>query len=237
MVGGYRSPRLRDIGLAILALLAGLLIFLHLADVVKLAGSVLLIVPSALGVVHRATGADVRHLNLASLPPRIELAGAGRYSVYTADYDLLTISDTIEESNASPWLTVELARTGEQVPLSFMGRGLRPYDTPLARGRPVLTFLAPAAGLYELTGTRRNADIYLVRDYVTGREKVIVLAYWGQLALIGVVLFLAFGRSRWRRWQAHKADQRARREEAELFWQRHRTRRRTEDDNQWRPKS
>lgn len=217
---GLHMPRLRDIVAGIVVAAVALTAFVNLGDVVKLAGAPFLLLPSALGITRMVTRAEISQVSLASTPSLVAFPRAGRYAVYTSDYDLLTTSDTLEQSGAPAWLTIRSRETGTQVPATLVHRGLRPYDTFLARGRPVITFTIPRPGIYELIHPAKPSLIFVLPDYTTGREKAIVLACWAQVAAIAVPLSLWFGLPRLSRRQTELLQKRKKRDEAEAAWQR-----------------
>lgn len=221
MAGGSpRAPRIRDILLGVIALVALTVALINLAVLVKAVGNALLIIPSALGVVRQVTRDEVFTYNLATSPTEVGFGRPGRYAIYAYDYDLLTTSDGLEEAGAPPWITLVSRTTGEAVPIAFTGRGLRPYDTILAKGRPVLTFVITRPGAYLMYHPARQADLSIVRDYVTGRERAIAAAYLVQIGvLVGPPAVLLTRRYLARR-QVRRAAQRAKREETDAFWQR-----------------
>jgi hypothetical protein len=191
---------------------------INLGAVVKAVGSAFMLIPSALGIVHRVGPGEVFTYDLRTSPTSVGIGQPGRYAVYAYDYDLLTTSDLLEESGAAPWITLKSQTTGESVPVTFVTRGMRAYDTPLAKGRPALTFVITEPGVYVMRHPAKPARISIVRDYVTGKEHTLTLAFLAQIAVIILPLMFVYGRRYLIRRSAHKAVQRQRREASDAFW-------------------
>jgi len=215
---GYRAPRVRDIGLALLIGVALLIAFLKLGDVVKWVGALLYYVPARLGLVEQAGSGEVQRYNLNTMPELVSFAEPGRYALYTGDYDLLTITDALRRSERDPWLTITDVDTGQRIPLEFVGRGMRVYDSHSAPGRPVLTFVIPRPGFYRMEHTTRPALIAFARDYVTGNEGKIAAVFAAEPALLAAPFVVFYG-GRYRRKQAVRRQmQRTRRAEADAVF-------------------
>ena len=215
----FQPPKLRNIAVGIMAFIALLALFGTLSTVVKWVGLPFLYIPSKLGLTTLVAREDVQTLDLASSPTLLEIAKPGQYAVFAADRDLLVITDQLLDAGKEPWLSVKSQGTGEPVVVSFVKRGLRPYDTPLAKGRPIFTFAIKTPGNYVLTHLTRKAAISIVPDYTTGKEKTLVLAYYLQIALIAVpigVFYYRRYRIRRRRVQILQAQKRI---QSDAFWQ------------------
>jgi len=193
--------------------------FINLGAVVKVVGAGFMLIPSALGIVQRVSPAEVLAYDLSRTPTLVGIGQPGRYAVYAYDYDLLTTSDQLEQAGAAPWITLKSQITGESVPVAFVKRGMRAYDTYLAKGRPVLTFVISKPGMYVMLHPAKLATISIVRDYVTGKERTLTLAFLAQIALILLPLTFLSTRRYMARHGARKAAQRQRREESDAFWQ------------------
>jgi hypothetical protein len=220
-----RTPRLRDILLAVVALVALIVAFINLGAVVKFVGAGLLLIPSGLGIVQRVGVEDISTYDLSSSPTLLGISQPGRYAVYAYDYDLLTMSDQLEEAKAEPWITMKSQITGEAVPVTFVERGMRMYDTPLAKGRPVLSFVIDKPGVYVMLHPSKQATISIVRDYVTGKEGILTLIYLVEIGLLLMPLMLILLRRYTARREARKRAQEAARERGEAFWRSRSTRR------------
>jgi hypothetical protein len=179
----YRPPRILAIGIGIALFVILLGAVCSLSQGIKWAGSVLLIIPERLGLVRTVKPAEVFRFDMTQTPARVRFPTAGDYQVYTSDYDLLVISDTLAQADEPPWLTVTSAGDGSAVSLSHISRGLLPYDTPHAPGRPVIEVGIPEPGEYLLDYPTRPAEISLVPDYVTGKEAVIYAAFAVQILI------------------------------------------------------
>jgi hypothetical protein len=182
----YRPAKLRTIGIGVAAFVVILVALCSLSRGVKWAGSVLLFIPERLGLVRTVRPGEVLALEMSRSPAQVSFARAGLYQVYTSDYDLLVISDTLALSDALPWVSITRAGGGPPVLPTFIKRGLLPFDTPYASGRPVLEIKIPEAGSYILDFPTRGATMSLAPDYVTGRESLIYAAFAVQIFLLAL---------------------------------------------------
>jgi hypothetical protein len=80
--------------------------------------------------------------------------------------------------------------TGERTSMTEVKCGLRLYDTPFARGRPLYGFEIEQAGTYHLIYSRRPVMVSFVPDYTTGRESVLA---WSIGIQFGVILAVICG--------------------------------------------
>lgn len=218
--GEYRAPTFRSIILGILIFAVLLLIFFLLPDVVKAVGTAFLYFPSRLGLLPWVSSADVAAIHLPdSSTNLLDFRAAGPYVLYTDDYDMLVITDALMNSDAPPWLKVRRVESNEYLEITYVNRGLRPYDNPFARGRPILRFDIPAAGRYEITHPTRPGMIYILPDATTGRERTIIAAYAVQLAVIAMPIALLVYRHRRKKRARIALWEQEKRKEVEAFWQ------------------
>ncbi len=216
----YQPPAFRNILIGIV--LAGALVFLlvgALAQVVKWAGQPFLILPSMLGLTGLVMPADVQHASLNTLGDTLQFNHAGRYALYTSNWDLLELTEKSLQQQRKPWLVITSQMSGTEVPVSYVERGLRPYDTPFAPGRPVMTFVIPAFGFYTVRHPDSAAGIALAPDYTTGREAAVAWLMAAQAALVALSLAVVSGQRYARRRTVRQAEQEARRQAADAFWQ------------------
>jgi len=190
----YRPPRVRTIGLGIGLFVVLLILVCSLSQGVKWAGAALLFLPERVGLFEPVHRAEVTPLDMQSSPLQVSFPGAQTYHIYTSDYDLLVISDALARSEAPAWLTVIRSGTGARVQVTILGRGLMPYDSPLAAGRPVLAMQIEEAGSYVLDFPTRKATMTIVPDRTTGREAAIYAAFAVQLAVLAAPLAVALYR-------------------------------------------
>lgn len=196
-VKGYESPSLRNIFIGILAFVVLLAALCNLPNALKLVGNVFLFVPAQLGLIQRVRPAEVHTIDLTSPSPAVfEITKAGRYAIYTDDYDLL-MGNVL---NGTASLQVKSQASGEQIKVQPVTRGAGPFDTALAPGRPILVFDLPAPGRIEIAYFFRYATIAIVPDYVTGKEPLIVFLTIVQiailLALVSLLYYPAYQRRR-----------------------------------------
>jgi hypothetical protein len=149
------------------------------------------------------------------MPDLVSFAEPGRYALYTGDYDLLTITDAIKEGDKPPWLTIKSPDTGQQLSMEYVDRGMRIYDSHVAPGRPVMTWIIPRSGFYLMEHTRRPALIGIARDYLTGNEGRIAAVFAVETALIAAPFIILFGGRYWRKREAYRRMQHTRRAEAD----------------------
>lgn len=212
------SPKLRSIVIGIGLVLIATVLMCSLGDVLKTVGSPFLLIPGALGLVRTVSQDDVNPIDMASSPTKMWLPEAGTYAIYVDDIDLLSVTDALIDSKGNPWLKVKAVDTGETITTHFIERGLRVYDTPFAKGRPVIDFTIARAGTYELTHLRRNVKASIVPDYTTGHEALLTLIYLVQIALIaGLGVFFWRRRDRQER-AAAKERQTAWIKRANVYW-------------------
>lgn len=205
------QPKVRSIVAGILTVVVLVVLVCSASSVVKWAGSSLLILPRVFGLLESVHGEEIVALPLDQSPTAVTFPRPESYAVYTSDLDLLEITASLSDTQASPWLVVQRAATGESVPVSFVGRGLMPYDDPRAPGRPALVFSIGEAGTYALSHPRRPFAVYLVPDRTTGREGLIAVAAFAQLALLAMPAVILVGRpwlARRRAWREHQRERR-----------------------------
>ena len=214
----YRSPNIRSIIIGIVLFAVFLVAVCSLPQVVKTIGAGLLYLPSRLGLVEMVRRDQVQAFDMRTAPPQVEFSQAGRYAVYTGDYDLLVLTDEINREGADPWLVLTDPGTNANLRVVGVERGLMPYDSPYAAGRPIFTFVITEPGLYAMVFPRREASFSILPDTTTGKERTILLAYAVELAILG----LAVGLPYWRAVKARRARIASmlppRPPEADAFW-------------------
>jgi len=215
----YTPPRLRSIVLGILLFAILLMLVCGLSNLVKLAGAPFLWIPSAIGLVQPLHSEDIAVLDLGDSPNLVDISEPGLFSVYTDDYDLLMMSIQLEDSQAEPWLSVVRMEDGVPVELAYVERGLRPYDTPFAKGRPIFTFRLESPGRYALTHPVRPAAISMLPDYTTGKERTLAAAYLVQLLLLAAPVAVLFYRRYEPGWRARREERRRMRERVDAWWE------------------
>jgi hypothetical protein len=223
MSGEAKAPTFRAMLIGIVSVIIAMMLVCALGDVLKIVGSPFLFIPGALGIIQTVGPEDVRTIPMSDSPTIVRLLHPGLYAVYVDDADMLTITDALINSNGHAWLKVEALDTGEQIPTTLIDRGLRLYDTPYARGRPVINFAITRPGAYELTHPRRNITMSIVPDYSTGRETLFTLIYLVQIALVaGIVVFFWRHRTRTER-KAAKTEREAWITRANAYWEKRAT--------------
>lgn len=217
---GYQAPKLRSILIGIILAVILLVFVCSLSQSVKFMGTAMLALPSSLGSIRTVQPAEVQELFLKNSPTLILVNTPGRYHIYTSDYDLLTMTMQLADSDSKPWLTMTNQATGEVLPLEFVHRGLRLYDTPLASGRPIFAFTIAVPGRYQIDHPARAASIFILPDYTTGREGTITAWIVAQIAGIAAVAAFFILRARSRRMAAiREIKNLGRRGREKDFWQ------------------
>lgn len=225
-----KSPTFRAMLFGIVIVIIAMMLVCALGDVLKIVGAPFLFIPGTLGIIQTVGPEDVRTVEMADSPTIVRLLQPGLYAVYVDDIDLLTITDSLINSNGNPWLKVKALDNGEKIPAAFIERGLRLYDTPYARGRPVINFAITRPGAYELTHPRRNITMSIVPDYTSGRETLFTLIYVVQIALVaGIVIIFWRRRTRTER-QAVKTEREAWIKRANAYWEKRAAQQRAEQE-------
>ncbi len=198
------SIRSMVVGIGIVVI-ATVLFFCNLSSIVKTMGWALLLVPHQLGLIEGSSPDEIQTVDLSTPVQEIAFARSGPFLVY---YDF-PFSSSDSAHDAPPHLVITCRGTDERVPLEPVDRGLRLYDTPFAKGRPIYAFRITTPGACQLTHSIRSASISIVPDYGTGKETVIAAAYAVQLAALGAV----FGTPLYVRGRRRRRQQREQRRE------------------------
>ncbi len=196
----YQPPVIRNILLGVLLFIFGLVLLGHLGELVKSVGYLFFYPLDKLGLLKLVTKDEVWIVDMSLSNQTVVFGIPGQYAFYTSNLDLLQINDAILDKNFKPWMKIQNLKNGEQIKVEFIQRGLMIYDTPFAKGRPILTFLIPSTGQYRIqNATQPGAIGYFVRDYVTGNEYKYILLFLGEICLICVpIAWLGFQRARQR---------------------------------------
>lgn len=184
-----QQPTFRSILLGIALFIIVLVAFLKIPDVIKYTGTALMFVPSKLGLIDMIMPKDVIPLSLEENPSWVTIPSPGQYVMYLNNYDMLVVHDAIVAGDSKPWMKLQPEGLDTQVELTLIGRGLTWYDTPFARGRPVVRFTIDEPGTYQFTHPARQDYMYLVPDTMTGKEARITFWVLAEIALFGGVIF------------------------------------------------
>lgn len=186
----FQKPKIRVITMGILIFVLLIMLICFLSEAVKFAGYPFLILPDRLGIVQQVSSQEIISINLNSSKEVYNFPKAGKYVVYTRDYDLLNINLQLKDTDSPPWLRVISSDRSREVSVNYVKRGLRFYDTPLTPGRPILTFEIDTPGDYLLIHTTRPALIGILPDYVSGSEQRITYLYILQLIILLIPVFI-----------------------------------------------
>ena len=219
----YRPSSFYALMMAILVFTVAVLGLSQLPVLVKQFGEPLLYLPAQFGLIRQVSQAEVHVFDPAETSSQLLLVSQpGRYAVYTDDIRLLAHTNALADKKEAPWLTVKPTEGNTSIAVAFVDRGLRPYDTPLAEGRPIFTLFIDTPGRYTLDLPEREGTITVVPDYTTGREAIILLAMLLQTgvvgAIVGVCVYVRTKPMRLRRQHLAAIDAK-RQERGEAFWQ------------------
>ena len=227
MANQYRSPKVYAIIFGVIAFTGLLMTVCFLSEAVKFVGAPFLFLPEKLGLIEVASREDVVKIEMSSGSTMLNFTRPGKYVVYTKDYDLLIISDSLRDvnenienvENVHSWLSVLSVENGETLPISHIHRGLMPFDSPLAQGRPVLYFEITTPGWYELKYSTRQALIYVLPDYTTGKEGTIYLIYVVEFALLLIPVWILYSGFSQRRKEKTQEIQNLKHIRGDGFWE------------------
>ena len=179
------KPTCLSIGGGILLAALVLAAFAILPTLFKWTGAILTFVPGQLGLIHVVSPAEVQAVDMSTSPTRIAFDKAGRYALFTQNYDLLVINDAVLAAKAKPWfrLTPEY---GQEITVTLVDRGMAIFDTPFAGGRPVARFEISEPGTYTMLHPTRRDLVYIVPDYTFGDEGWIGFWILLQATAIGI---------------------------------------------------
>lgn len=180
----YRPTSGRAIILGIIAFIILISIFCGLAGVLKILGAPFMFLPQQFGFIPKVTRADVYSYEMRQSPVNETFDRVGEYAVYTGDIDLLLITDQLLAAEGNPWINVVNTNNGEKIPVDFVRRGLIPFDSPLADGRPVYIFEIKEPGTYQLSFPRRYATVFILPNNIVGYESPILVFTIIQLIIL-----------------------------------------------------
>jgi hypothetical protein len=214
----YKSPTLRNILVGVFIFMVIILMFSSLDNVVKTFGRILMLVPSQMGFYPLTSGDEVVPLDLKTNPTDLNFIHAGTYQVFANDYDLLNITMQMEQAQGSPWLVIQSKASGASIPVTFVHRGLRIYDTPYAAGRPIFSVNIPSPGIYQLTHPSRPVSIYFVPDETSNYAGTILISFLVEIALVISLVWLYYRSRRQKQYARIREIEARTRERAEQFW-------------------
>ena len=196
MTGHPNRPSCLSIGLGIALFIMATLAFFRIPDIVKYTGAALMFVPAKLGIIEMVMPRDVVQISIDRTPSTVTISKPGRYAFYTSNLDLLMVHDAIAGTETKPWLNMYPSGNEEvNIKMLMIERGLSFFDTPFARGRPVLLFTITEPGTYQMFHPTRPGDyLYLVPDVTTGKETFIAFVIFVETALIVCVILFIFRR-------------------------------------------
>ena len=192
------QPTFRAIfgGIALLVIL--ILAFLNIPILIKYAGAALTFIPSHLGLIQVVSRNEVMPVDIHSNPTSLTFSKPGRYLLYTDIYDLLVVNDAILAANGKPWINIQ-SESGDPVQVSLIDRGMAIYDTPLAHGRPVASFEIVTPGVYSMAHPTRPDNIYIVPDYLSGKEGKITFYICLEIGMVVLAIWYFIRRKRARK--------------------------------------
>ena len=186
----YRTQVTRSTVIDVIALIVlACVIICWLPEIIKVTGAVFLVIPRQLGLVRQVTPGEIQVVDMFAREQQVTLAQPGRYLVYY-DFPLFVDSTVHFTWNSPPRFMLTLHGTDERTSMTEIQRGLRLYDTPFARGRPIYGFEIEQAGTYHLIHSPRPVMVSFVPDYITGRESALA---WSIGMQFGVILAVICG--------------------------------------------
>lgn len=196
MIGGLPpQPTFRHMFAGITLALIMVIAFLNIPIVLKYVGTALTFLPSKLGIIKVVSKSEVMPVDIHTTPTFITFTNPGNYLIYTDNYSLLTVNDAIITTKGRPWLNIQ-SDSGVVIQVRLIGRGMAIYDTPLARGRPVVSFNIPEPGVYKLAHPIEPINIFIVPDYLSGKERIITFSIYLELLVTALVMWTIIQRSR-----------------------------------------
>lgn len=229
MFDRFEPPRYITIILAAVITVRLILALWYADSSVKSLGSILLFLPTQLGLVQRATPAEVQALTLSSGPQEMVFLKPGHYAGYVNHFDGEFF---IGNEHKRALLRIRSTASDTPVAINVTEHGVRLYDVPFMVGRPRLHFVIPAAGHYTLDTLAREVSLSFIPDYITPNEGMLQLTCVVQVGLIvlGFVLFRITRRRKSREHVGNRAGAQAERQaKAEAFWQAASRQRQTKD--------
>jgi hypothetical protein len=213
----YHPPRIRNVLIGGMAFVVLLGLLWNFGEILKRVGDVFLYIPAQLGLTRRVAPQEIIRMDSPSL---VETFQPGRYMVFGGGW-----GPTLSTAGGEILISIQSQTTAEDIKIVRVQRGLRPYDTPLAEGRPMLEFEIPSAGPYEIAFTGHPDDldsaIEIVPDYTTGKESVLWVVYSVQIALllilVGIVSYPHYQHRR-ARIQKIAAPQKKMQSRGQAFW-------------------
>jgi hypothetical protein len=217
----YQNPTCRSIALGGILFLALMIGALRSAELVKLAGSPLLLLPEKLHMIETLRSSDVIHFHYdGPMEFEVDFAKSGRYAVYTADTTFLLSTNARIQDEKPPLLHVIETSSGAETPVYYFRRGVKPFDTRFARGRPIYGFEIERPGRYVISSPWMEAALSLTPDYTTGKEGVLSAVFLLEsgvlFAPLGLLLYRKYLKDRRR---ARQLDDLKRIDPGD-FWQR-----------------
>ncbi len=185
----FRPAKVTSIALGILLFVLLAFAFARIGQLTKLFGEVFLFVPTQLGWVEAVRADEVIPVSMNNRETEIKVSSAGRYAVYTDDFDLLAMSNDLERSGSKPWFRIHPKDSAEYLEINYVARGQSVYDTRRAPGRPVMTVMINQPGDYVVEHPSRRINIYLTPDRVTGNEGRLNFFIYAQIVLLTLAVF------------------------------------------------
>jgi hypothetical protein len=165
-----------------------LLFFLFPSQLVKRGGDILAIIPDKLGLVHRVQPTEVRPLKFLVGNSVKEWFDPGKYLVFADSVELFMTGTLGEKVKISAKELIEVRGIDgkpAQSLVTSLERGVRPYDTPAAAGRPIFRIDIKEAGSYGITSTvGGDIRMSIVPDRASGREYFIAALFLIQIAIL-----------------------------------------------------
>jgi len=238
MTLGYpKQPSCLSIGLGISLFVLATLSFFRIPDIVKYMGMTLMFIPAKLGIIEMVMPGDVVPIPIDQSPSTVMITNPGHYAFYTSNLDLLSINDAIAGTDTKPWLNMQAIETEKKVDLTMVERGLSFFDTPFARGRPVILFTIAEPGTYHMQHPTRPGDyMYLVPDVTTGKETYLIFVVFVEIVIVVGAVGFAFRKRIATNRQKRKEELEKNRARVEQTWEKRKEKqvKPEEDSSRWK---
>ncbi len=220
----YHPSKISPIVLGIILFVLFLMVLCSLPSLVKLAGYPFLWAPEQLGLLNVVHPNDVTVIHMGEGQNHtVTLTAPGWYQIYTNDSDLLQASDDLAVRSGKPWINAR-SPSGSPASIRFIERGLRPYDSPFAKGRPVMAIYVDEPGQYNLRHPTKPSDFSIAPDYTTGNEFTIYFFYILQFGVLMIPVAYFVRKSQIKLSRRINSVKQLKRIQGEDFWKRERTR-------------
>jgi hypothetical protein len=222
--GRWPRPSLRNLGLGLLVFIVIIVRCLFAPETVKQLGIPFLFIPYKIGLIKEVAPDDVWVIDSLSSLNIVNIRNPGRYVIYSNYINLLLTAVTATKKDVPNFIEITFKESGERMPVSFVTRGVRPFDNPNAEGRPLFTFEVKTAGLYEIQFIEDNISlrgdevISVLPDYTTGNEGIILLAFLVPLIILSTPFIVIYSKKTWELFKKERAEKKEKWKRKKALW-------------------